>query len=910
MTAPAGTPLAGRDAEPYGLPEFAAGAGFDLDAVPYTGRVLLESLLRAGDPAAAAGLGKRLAAGEEPGLEMPFVPARILVQDYTGIPLLVDLAALRDRVDRPGLVHPALPVDVVVDHSVQTDFAGRADALARNEALELERNRERYAFLKWAEGAFDGLRVVPPGSGIVHQVNLEQLATVVAQGPDGVLFPDTVIGTDSHTTMVNGLGVLGWGVGGLEAEALLLGLARPVRVPAVVGVRLTGAPRPGTSPSDIVLALTERLRREGVRGLMLEFTGPATGALSAPDRCTIANMAPEYGAMTAFFPVDAETLDYLRRTGRTEAQAARVAAYCHRQRLLREDGAPEPRFGRVIEFDLTEVGPNLAGPSRPDQRISLTDLPASFAALRPAGARDQGEASSGADDASGAGTTAEADAGAPARTSTGDKAEPGAAAGEAPAAPRPAGPAARAGVPGRVRDGDLVIASITSCTSTSNPRAMLAAGVLARRAVERGLTVPGHVKTSLAPGSRAVTRYLREAGLLADLEKLGFHVTGYGCMTCNGGSGQLNEGVGEAVDEGGLTVAAVLSGNRNFEGRVHAQVRAGYLASPALVVALALVGHVRADLDREPLGTDPGGEPVMLRDLWPDDGELRRLEAEFVTPGVFAEDPAARAAWDAVPASRAEVFAWDPDSTYIRPPAYTDAAPRTGSLTGARALLALGDDVSTDHISPVGAIAPDSPAGRYLAERGVRRRDFNSYGSRRGNHEVMARGAFGNPRLRNRLVGTGDSGGTTLHLPSGDRLPVYEAACRYAAEDTPLIVLAGRSYGMGSSRDWAAKGPWLLGVRAVLAESFERIHRANLCAMGILPLLLPEGRGWADLGLTGHEEFRLALEDVRETGTAEVTAGTASFTARVDVHAGEWDVLRAGGTLPHLLHRLRTEEAR
>ncbi|MEU6281112.1 aconitate hydratase AcnA [Streptomyces sp. NPDC047028] len=860
MTAPAGTPLAGRDAEQYGLPAFAAGAGFDLDAVPYTGRVLLESLLRAGDTAAAAGLGKRLAAGEEPGLEMPFVPARILVQDYTGIPLLVDLAALRDRVDRPGLVHPALPVDVVVDHSVQTDFAGRADALARNEALELERNRERYAFLKWAEGAFDGLRVVPPGSGIVHQVNLERLATVVAQGPDGVLFPDTVIGTDSHTTMVNGLGVLGWGVGGLEAEALLLGLARPVRVPAVVGVRLTGAPRPGTSPSDIVLALTERLRREGVRGLMLEFTGPAMGALSAPDRCTIANMAPEYGAMTAFFPVDAETLDYLRRTGRSEARTARVAEYCRRQRLFREDGAPEPRFGRVIEFDLTEVGPNLAGPSRPDQRISLAELPASFEALRSAG--DGGE-------------TDPVDA-----------------------------------APGRVRDGDLVIASITSCTSTSNPRAMLAAGVLARRAVERGLTVPGHVKTSLAPGSRAVTRYLREAGLLADLEKLGFHVTGYGCMTCNGGSGPLNEGVGEAVDEGGPTVAAVLSGNRNFEGRVHAQVRAGYLASPALVVALALVGHVRADLDREPLGTDPGGEPVMLRDLWPDDRELGRLEAEFVTPTVFAEDPAARAGWDAVPASRAEVFAWDPDSTYIRPPAYTDAAPRTGSPTGARALLALGDDVSTDHISPVGAIAPDSPAGRYLAERGVRRRDFNSYGSRRGNHEVMARGTFGNPRLRNRLVGTGDSGGTTLHLPSGDRLPVYEAACRYAAEDTPLIVLAGRSYGMGSSRDWAAKGPWLLGVRAVLAESFERIHRANLCAMGILPLLLPEGRGWADLGLTGHEEFRLALDDVRETGTAEVTAGTVSFTVRADVHSGEWDVLRAGGTLPHLLRRLRTGEAR
>ncbi|MCL3994391.1 aconitate hydratase AcnA [Streptomyces lavenduligriseus] len=851
MSALVRTRLAGREARVYGLPEFAGASGFDLAAVPYTGRVLLESLLRGGDTAAAAALGKRLTAGEEPGLEMPFRPARILVQDYTGIPLLVDLAALRDRVTEPAGVNPALPVDVVVDHSVQTDFAGRPDALARNEALERERNNERYAFLKWAEGAFHGLRVIPPGSGIVHQVNLERLATVVAHGTGDVFHPDTVIGTDSHTTMVNGLGVLGWGVGGLEAEALMLGLAQPVRIPAVVGVRLTGTLRPGVSPTDVVLALTERLRRENVRGLMLEFTGPSVAALSAPDRCTIANMAPEYGAMSAFFPVDGETLDYLRRTGRTEADTDLVAEYCRRQWLLRD--GQEPRFGRVIEFDLAGVGPNLAGPSRPDQRISLAELPGSFAALH-----------SGA-------------------------------------------PRAEAGV----RDGDLVIASITSCTSTSNPRAMLAAGVLARRAVARGLSVPGHVKTSLAPGSRAVTRYLRAAGLLDDLERLGFHVTGYGCMTCNGGSGPLNEGVGAAVERAGLTVAAVLSGNRNFEARVHAQVRAGYLASPALVVALALVGHVRADLEREPLGTDADGKPVFLRDLWPDDEELRRLEAEFVTPDVFADDPAARTGWDAVPAPRADVFAWDPHSTYIRPPAYADAGPGSGPLTGVRVLLALGDDVSTDHISPVGAIPPASPAGRYLTEHGVPEREFNSYGSRRGNHEVMARGTFSNPRLRNRLVGDGDSGGTTLHLPTGERLPVYEAARRYAAEGTPLIVLAGRSYGMGSSRDWAAKGPWLLGVRAVLAESFERIHRANLCAMGILPLLLPEGRGWADLGLTGHEEFRLALEGVRETGTAHITAGGVSFTVRADVQsAGEWDVLLAGGTLPYLLRRLRAKEAR
>ncbi|MEU8888664.1 aconitate hydratase AcnA [Streptomyces sp. NPDC048442] len=844
---PAATPTPTRAPS---LPGFAAAHGFALDAVPYTGRVLIEALLRDGDLDRAAVLGKRLAAGEEPDLELPFRPARILVQDYTGIPLLVDLAALRDRVAEPGRVNPALPVDVVVDHSVQADWAGRPDALSLNEALEMSRNKERYAFLKWAEGAFDGLRAIPPGRGIVHQVNLEQLATVVAEGPDGELFPDTVIGTDSHTTMVNGLGVLGWGVGGLEAEAQVLGLAQPLRIPQIVGVRLTGAVSQGTSPTDVVLALTKRLREENVRALMLEFTGPGLDVLSAPDRCTIANMAPEYGAMSAFFPVDGETLDYLRRTGRSEAEVARVRAYCRTQGLLRE--GPDPVFGRVIDFDLGEVGPSLAGPSRPDQRISLGELPASFEALHRAEIRTEDG----------------------------------------------------------ITDGDLVIAAITSCTSTSNPKAMLAAGLLARRAVERGLTVPGHVKTSLSPGSRAVTRYLRDSGLLADLETLGFHVAGYGCMTCNGGSGPLNTGVGGAVDRAGLTVAAVLSGNRNFESRVHSQVRAGYLASPALVVALALSGTVRADLASEPLGTDREGNPVHLRDLWPHSGELQDLEDEFVTPAVFTREETPGPAWQAIPAPQGAVFAWDENSTYIRPPAYVDPVtargPLTGSLTGARALLALGDDISTDHISPVGAIPATSPAGRHLLERGVR--DFNSYGSRRGNHEVMARGTFSNPRLRNALAGDGDSGGTTLHLPSGERLPVFEAAERYAAEATPLVVLAGHSYGMGSSRDWAAKGPWLLGVRAVLAESFERIHRANLCAMGILPLLLP--KSWAELGLTGHEEYALDLDRVRDTGRVPVTAGSAAFTVRADVHsAGEWDVVLAGGTLPYLLGRLHAQEA-
>ncbi|MFF3017240.1 aconitate hydratase AcnA [Streptomyces sp. NPDC057939] len=832
---------------PVDLPAFAVDHGFDLGSVPYSGRVLLESLLRSGDPERAALLGKRLARGEVPDLEMPFRPARILVQDYTGIPLLVDLAVLRDRVAEPTRVNPALPIDVVVDHSVQTDWAGRPDALALNEALEMSRNQERYAFLKWAERSFEGLSVTPPGRGIVHQVNLERLATVVAEGRDGRLFPDTVIGTDSHTTMVNGLGVLGWGVGGLEAEAQMLGLAQPLRVPEIVGVRLTGSVSPGTSSTDVVLTLTRRLREENVRALMLEFTGPGVSELTAADRCTIANMAPEYGAMSAFFPVDEETLDYLRRTGRSAAEVARVRDYCGRQRLLR-DGA-DPVFGRTIDFDLAAVGPSLAGPSRPDQRISLGELPASFAAMHAGEVRTEGP----------------------------------------------------------VSDGDLVIASITSCTSTSNPKSMLAAGLLARRAVERGLTVPAHVKTSLSPGSRAVTRYLRDSGLLADLEALGFHVTGYGCMTCNGGSGPLNPGVGEAVDRAGLTVAAVLSGNRNFEARVHPQVRAGYLASPALVVALALAGSVHADLENEPLGTDPDGNPFHLRDLWPHSSELQQLEDAFVTPEVFARDEESGSAWDAVPVPEGTVFPWDANSTYIKAPAYVDPAPALGSLTGARALLALGDDVSTDHISPVGAIPTDSPAGRHLTEHGVR--DFNSYGSRRGNHEVMARGAFSNPRLRNRLVGEGEGGGTTLHLPDGERLPVFEAAERYAGTGTPLIVLAGRSYGMGSSRDWAAKGPWLLGVRAVLAESFERIHRANLCAMGILPLLLPEGRSWGGLGLTGREEFALDLDRMRETGEVRVTADTTTFTVRADVQsAGEWEVLLAGGTLPYLLRRMRAEE--
>jgi aconitate hydratase len=820
------------------LPGFAESVGFDLADVPYAGRVLMEALLRSGDSSRAAVLGRRLSLGEDPDIEMRFTPARILMQDYTGVPLLVDLATLRSQVTEPERVSPTLPVDVVIDHSIQTDWARRPDALTLNQSREFERNAERYAFLKWAESSMRGVRVIPPGQGIVHQVNLEQLATVVTRDEHGRLIPDTVIGTDSHTTMVNGIGVLGWGVGGLEAEALMLGLAQPIRIPPVIGVRLTGAPRPGVSATDIVLLLTQRLRQEDVRGLLVEFTGPGLTALGAPDRCTIANMAPEYGAMTGFFPVDEQTVEYLRTTGRPDSHLELVGSYCRDQGLWRT--AREPRFARVVEVDLSSIRPGLAGPTRPDEWRGLDELAASFVQLQ----------------------------GRPIRSADG------------------------------VSDGDLVIAAITSCTSTSNPQAMLEAGLLARNAVARGLTVPPHVKTSLAPGSRAVTDYLTDAGLLTDLAELGFHLVGYGCMTCNGGSGALVDGVGEAVDRAGLDVAAVLSGNRNFTGRVHPQVRAGYLASPALVVALAIAGHVRLDLTSDPLGTGADGEPVYLRDIWPQPSEVAAMKAESIRPSMFSPTPAVKG-WKELPTPDSDLFEFSANSTYIRPPSYVGAAPRQWPILQARVLVALGDDVSTDHISPVGSIRAGSPAGRYLSDRDVR--DFNSYGSRRGNHEVMARGAFSNPRLGNRLIGGGDGGGQTVHLPTGQVMPTFDAAELYAAEGIPLVVLAGRNYGMGSSRDWAAKGPWLLGVRAVLAESFERIHRSNLCAMGILPVLLPAGSSWSALGLTGAEGIEVRLGDARHTGAVEVIAENIRFVARAGVESdSEWDVLLAGGILPYM----------
>ena len=867
--------LAGRRVGIHCLPTLATRAGIDLDLVPFSGRVLIESLLRAGDEASAITLARRLAAGSPADREMDFRPARLLVQDYTGIPLLVDLAAVRDAVvadgGRPELVNPAVPTDVVVDHSVQVDVAGRPDALARNESLELSRNRERYAFLKWAEQAFDNLRVFPPGAGIVHQINIERLCTVVRcePGPAGpVAYPDTVIGTDSHTTMANGLGVLGWGVGGLEAAAVMLGRAHPIAVPRIMGVRLVGAARPGIGATDLVLSLTAHLRSEGIVGALLEFTGPGVARLSAADRCTIANMAPEYGAMAAFFPVDAETLGYLADTGRPNEHIKFVAAYCRRQRLLNRPGAPEPRFGRVIEFDLGSVEATLAGPSHPHQRVSLDGLAASFTQALPDPARRV-----------------------------------------QPTGNRPPTPG---GARGPLIDGDVVIAAITSCTSTSNPRAMLAAGLLAQRAVERGLAVPDHVKTSFAPGSPSVARYLRDAGWLDALETLGFHVVGFGCTTCNGGSGPLAPDVAESIDRHDLTVCAVLSGNRNFAGRIHLQVKANYLASPALVVALAIKGHVRGDLRNEPLGLDRHGAPVHLADIWPDDAELARAEERHVHPGVFAEDGPVAAGWSAIDAQTGPIHPWQPESTYIRRPPHPELGPVYGTghdaIRGARVLVLLGDSISTDHISPVGSIAAASPAGGHLLARGVRRGGLNSYGSRRGNHEVMIRGTFANPRLRNHLLP--DEGGDTVHLPTRERLPIFDAATRYRATGTPLIVLAGNGYGMGSSRDWAAKGQRLLGVVAVLAESFERIHRANLCAMGVLPVRLP--RGWRELGLTGREEYDIeGLLAMRESRHVVVTArpedgsGVIRFLAQVDVRSdGEWELLGHGGMLPYLRSRL------
>ncbi|MDQ3881092.1 MAG: aconitate hydratase, partial [Chloroflexota bacterium] len=866
----------------------------EVETLPYTVKVLLENVVRnAGMPhtpvetrdVRALAAWRPDAASE---YEVPFLPSRVILQDFTGVPAVVDLAAMRDAMadlgGDPARINPLVPVDLVIDHSVQVDAFGSAGAFAVNVDREYERNGERYGLLRWAQHAFRDFRVVPPGTGIVHQVNLEYLATVVATrqiDDELVAMPDTLVGTDSHTTMINGLGVVGWGVGGIEAEAVLLGQPLYQPMPQVIGFRLDGELPDGSTATDLVLHVTEMLRRHGVVGKFVEFFGPGLSRLALADRATISNMSPEFGATATMFPVDDETLRYLRMTGRSADVVARVEAYAKEQGLFRTDTTPDPIFTESLELDLTSVVPSLAGPRRPQDRVPVSALRASFRSTFPAGLHDHDGASTPAVTDAVPAIDAVQEASAESFPASDAPSYSQHAAADAPADPRPVDAsqetasgvydhyrAVELAVDGekvKLRTGSVVIAAITSCTNTSNPTVMVAAGLLARNAVERGMRVPPYVKTSLAPGSRAVTDYLAHAGLMEPLEALRFNLVGYGCTTCIGNSGPLSDEVARAVEDNDLVVAAVLSGNRNFEGRIHPLARASYLASPPLVVAFALAGRVDIDLDTEPLGRDSDGRPVHLRDLWPSAAEVADVVARAVNADVFARNYASvfdgDDRWRSLPVPAGDRYAWDPASTYVaRPPYFDGLAPEPPAVTdvsGARVLVMLGDSVTTDHISPAGSIARTSPAGRWLVDRGVEPRDFNSYGARRGHHEVMMRGTFANIRLRNQLVPDVE-GGVTEHLPTGERMTVYDAAMRYAEEETPLVVLAGREYGSGSSRDWAAKGPQLLGVRAVIAESYERIHRSNLVGMGILPLQFRTGETAATIGLTGREVYDIA----------------------------------------------------
>jgi len=895
-----------REVEIYRLD--ALQSRFDVARLPYTLRILLENVLRTGDDQDVEAVATWVA-DAEPSREISFSPARVLLQDFTGVPAVVDLAAMRnamaDLAGEPSWINPLIPVELVIDHSVQVDEFASSFAFAHNVDREFERNRERYAFLRWGQEAFRDFRVVPPGTGIVHQVNLEYLARVV-ELRDGVAFPDTLVGTDSHTTMVNGLGVLGWGVGGIEAEAAMLGEAISMLVPQVVGFRLSGALPKGTTATDLVLTVTQILRETGVVGKFVEYFGRGLVGLPLADRATLGNMSPEYGATCGFFPVDEETIKYLRLTGRDPERIALVEAYC-RENLLWHDPDEAPTYSQVVELDLSSVEPSLAGPRRPQDRVPLREAKQSFGEALGTFGIDYGN---GHDEA-----VAETF---PASDPTTEQA-PGAdraAEGAVPVATSPP-PRQRVAceIAGEVHEldhGTVVIAAITSCTNTSNPAVMVAAGLLAKKAVERGLARKPWVKTSLAPGSRVVTDYYERADLTQYLEELGFHTVGYGCTTCIGNSGPLPESISRAVEEGDLVACAVLSGNRNFEARIHPEVKANYLASPPLVVAYALAGTMNLDLTTEPLGQDDAGDDVFLGDIWPSEQEVSDTIAAAVGDDLFrsayADVFTGTDAWRELEIPSGNLYAWDESSTYVRRPSYFEGMavePGTvGDLAGARCLVLIGDSVTTDHISPAGAIKPESPAGRYLVEHGVERREFNSYGSRRGNHEVMVRGTFANVRLRNLLV-PGSEGTWTVHLPSGEETTIFEASERYLAEGTPLIVIAGKEYGSGSSRDWAAKGPSLLGVRAVLAESYERIHRSNLLMMGILPLQFPDGETPATLGLTGRETF--SIEGVANGEAREVTvrADAVTFTARVRLDTPrERDYLRHGGILPYVLRRL------
>ncbi|OJY15637.1 MAG: aconitate hydratase 1 [Myxococcales bacterium 68-20] len=863
--------------------------------LPFSLKILLENLLRTEDgvsvtEAHIAAVAKWQASAE-PSQEIAFTPSRVLLQDFTGVPAVVDLAAMRDAMKKmggdPRKINPLQPVELVIDHSVQVDAFGSKDALHQNAALEFERNQERYRFLKWGQQGFQNFKAVPPDTGIVHQVNLEFLARVVMQAPaqDGALsvaYPDTLVGTDSHTTMINGLGVLGWGVGGIEAEAAMLGQPVSMLLPHVIGVRLTGTLAEGATATDLVLTVTQMLRKHGVVGKFVEFFGPGLAKLPLADRATIANMAPEYGATCGIFPIDAETIRYLKFSGRGGSQLALVEAYAKEQGLWLDENTPEATYTHVLSLDLGTVEPSLAGPARPQDRVNLPGVKTSFVAARDAyRARPK----------------------APKKKSV--------LTDDSVAADKD------------VADGSVVIAAITSCTNTSNPSVLMAAGLLAKKAAEKGLTSKPWVKPSIGPGSKVVTEYLEKAGLLEALEKVGFYIVGYGCTTCIGNSGPLPPTVSKAIDEKDLFVASVLSGNRNFEGRVHAEVRANYLASPPLVVAYALAGRADIDLSSEPLGKDKDGKDVFLKDIWPTQREVSDIVESAVTPEMFkkvyADTYAGDKEWQSLVVPEGDLYAWEKDSTYVKhPPYFEGMGAQPGGIApieNARVLALLGDSITTDHISPAGSIKADGPAGKYLLERGVKKEDFNSYGSRRGNHEVMVRGTFANVRLRNQLA-PGTEGGVTRHLPSGDQMSIFDASVKYIADGVPLFVIAGKEYGSGSSRDWAAKGPKLLGIRAVLAESYERIHRSNLVGMGILPLQFPAGENAASLGLTGEETYDVVglaeLLDSGFKGGREITVKAKSTdgktkeiraTVRIDTPQ-EVLYYKHGGILPYVLRQL------
>ncbi len=858
-------------------------AGRDLERLPHSLKILLENLLRLED---GVNVTKedieallKWDPAAEPEKEINFMPARVLMQDFTGVPAVVDLAAMREAMKRmggdPQRINPLMPTELVIDHSVQVDRFGAADAFEANTALEFQRNGERYAFLRWGQTAFKEFKVVPPETGIVHQVNLEYLARgVMTRG--GFAYPDTVVGTDSHTTMINGLGVLGWGVGGIEAEAAMLGQPLTMLIPQVVGVKLTGKLPEGATATDLVLRVTELLRKHGVVGKFVEFFGPGLSRMALADRATVANMAPEYGATCGLFPVDAETINYLRLSGRDEKQVALVEAYYRAQGLFRTDATPDARYSATLALDLNSIEPALAGPRRPQDRVALGRVKGNFAEELPKILMGKGDA------------------------------------------------AATAKVNGfELAHGSVVIAAITSCTNTSNPSVLIAAGLVAKKAAARGLSVKPWVKTSLAPGSKTVTDYLAAAGLLEELEKLNFHVVGYGCTTCIGNSGPLPPAISAAIHEKDLVAAAVLSGNRNFEGRVNPDVRANYLASPPLVVAYALAGRIDLDLTTEPLGTGKDGKPVYLKEIWPSQAEISVLIAASVTSSLFRKSYASiydgDAHWKAINAPAGDTYGWDGASTYVKHPPYFEGMGRqpgaVHDISGARCLALFGDSITTDHISPAGNIKASSPAGKYLQSLGVKPEDFNSYGARRGNHEVMMRGTFANTRIKNLMV-PGVEGGVTKHQPSGEQLPIYDAAMKYQAEKTPTVILAGKEYGTGSSRDWAAKGPRLLGVAAVIAESFERIHRSNLVGMGILPLQFAAGLNAQALGLDGSEIYAIrgaragveaGFKDGREVIVSATKPGgkIIEFKARVRIDTPvEVDYYRHGGILPFVLRQL------